>query len=223
METLALYYGTLAAAYVRGSFADAPHAGTPLGELTERERAAIVRFGLDRGARLHRFKRTMGLARVQRVIGILRGLQPDNLLDIGSGRGTFLWPLLDTFPTLPVTAIDRDAGRVAGINLVAAGGVDTLTARHMDATALDFPDGAFDTATMLEVLEHIPDAPAAVREVIRVAKRFAILSVPLHEDDNPEHIHRFTAKTLTEMCLAAGARRVNYEYVLNHLIAIATL
>ena len=34
------------------------------------------------------------------------GIQPTSLLDIGSGRGTFLWPLLDTLPTLPVIAID---------------------------------------------------------------------------------------------------------------------
>src|ERR1700733_13410363 len=51
------------------------------------------------------------LPRVQRVLGSLRRLAPDNLLDIGSGRGTFLWPLLAAFLQLPVTSVDSSERR----------------------------------------------------------------------------------------------------------------
>ena len=43
-----------------------------------------------------------------RVLGTLRGIAPTHLLDIGTGRGVFLWPLLDAFPSLMVTAVERD-------------------------------------------------------------------------------------------------------------------
>ena len=69
------------------------------------------------------------------MLGILKGLGPASLLDVGSGRGVFLWPLLETFPELPVTAIDRDAERVADMQAVRDGGVDRLSARVMDATS----------------------------------------------------------------------------------------
>ena len=35
-----------------------------------------------------------------------RGLAPASLLDVGSGRGAFLWPLLEAFPGLPVIAVE---------------------------------------------------------------------------------------------------------------------
>src|SRR5262249_53551300 len=110
------FYLKLAAAYVRGQLPDAPD-GTP---------EQLVWLGLQTGLRLHRFKRTADLPRVRKVLGILRGLSPESLLDIGSGRGVFLWPLLDAFPGVPVTAIDRSAHRVAHLRAVAAGGVGRL-------------------------------------------------------------------------------------------------
>ncbi|MGZ3680555.1 MAG: class I SAM-dependent methyltransferase, partial [Ktedonobacterales bacterium] len=177
--------------------------------------------GLDSGLRLHRFKRTMGLPRVDKVLGILRGLQPDTLLDIGSGRGAFLWSLLDAFPDLHVTCADILEYRVAGIQAVHDGGVATLAAVRADATALPFADGSFDVVTLLEVLEHIPDTQSALAEVCRVARRFVVLSVPMHPDDNPEHIHLFDQRELSGLLEQQGIARVSAEHVLNHLILVA--
>lgn len=226
------YYQRLAAAYVRGTLGqasefDAPEAAirdlfaAPLDDLAPDQLQAIVQRGLDSGLRLHRFKRTMGLPRVDKVLGILCGLQPDTLLDIGSGRGAFLWPLLDAFPYLRVTCTDILEHRVAGIQTVHEGGVATLVAVRADATALPFADGSFDVVTMLEVLEHIPDTRRALAEVCRVARRFVVLSVPMHPDDNPEHIHLFDQRELTGLLQQQGIARVSAEHVLNHLILVA--
>ena len=170
------YFTRLAAAYVRGALADAParqaHAAlfaTPLAALPEAALTELVALGTAQGLRLHRFKRTMGLARVQKVLGMLRGIQPTTLLDIGSGRGAFLWPLADAFPALPITCVDTLAHRVADIEAVRAGGVAMLSAIHADATALPFDAAAFDVVTMLEVLEHISDTQRALAEACRVA------------------------------------------------------
>lgn len=177
-------------------------------------------MGRSHGLRLHRFKRTMGLPRVQKVLGILRSLQPADLLDIGSGRGAFLWPLLDAFPHLPVTAVDTLAHRMAEMQAVRDGGIITLTVMQADATALDFSDRSFDVVTLLEVLEHIPAYERALAEVCRVARRFLVLSVPSRPDDNPEHLHLFTEPLLRER-LQPYVVRVSVEYVHNHLIVMA--
>ncbi|NTW00981.1 MAG: class I SAM-dependent methyltransferase [Oscillochloris sp.] len=212
----------LAAAYVRGTLGSA--AGiheAPLDTLSADQRAALIALGRARGLRLHRFKRTMGLPRVQAVIGILRGIGATDLLDIGTGRGAFLWPLLDAMPSLPVTATDVLAHRVTDIQRVAEGGLTTLSAAQANALDLSFDDRSFDVVTMLEVLEHIPNTALAIRSVLRVAQRFVIISVPSRSDDNPEHIHLFSAPQLTDLLRAHGAARVSIEYVPGHLIALA--
>ncbi|HUE76188.1 MAG TPA: hypothetical protein VMP10_05105 [Chloroflexota bacterium] len=58
-------------------------------------------------------------------------------------------------------------------------------------------------------------------ESLRVARNFVIASVPSKEDNNPEHIRLFDQASFRTLWLAAGARRVSIEYILNHMIAIA--
>lgn len=183
----------------------------------------IYSAGHGAGLRLHKFKRTMGLARVAKVLGLLQGLAPNTLLDVGSGRGAFLWPLLDCFPHLKVTAIDQNPQRASDLNAVCIGGVDRLSAYCQDVTALDFSDNQFDVVTTLEVLEHIPDYEAAIGEAVRVAKRFVIASVPSTPDDNPEHIHLLTNERLQTAFQKAGCQRLKFDSVLNHLIVVATV
>ena len=219
-------YTRLAAAYVRGKHGQVPEIDlslydAPLDTLDAAQLAALVRIGRAAGLRLHRFKRTMGLPRVAKVLGALKGIAPAELLDIGSGRGAFLWPLLDVFPWLPITALDTLDYRVADIQAVIDGGVGNLTALHGDATRLPFDDGQFDVVTLLEVLEHIPATDRALAEVCRVARRFVVLSVPAKADDNPEHIHLFDAATLDRLLRSAGAVRTTFDYVPGHIIAVA--
>ncbi|HLM55894.1 MAG TPA: methyltransferase domain-containing protein [Pyrinomonadaceae bacterium] len=207
------YFTRLAAAFVRGRLGEAAARGLSDAEL--------VAAGLAAGLRLHKFKRNAELPRVRRVLGILRGLQPATLLDVGSGRGTFLWPLLDAFPDLMVTAVDTDARRVADINAVRDGGVPNLRALRADAAALGVEDKSVDVLTALEVLEHLASPQRAAAEAMRVARGHVVASVPSKEDDNPEHIHLFDRRGFESLLLGAGARGVKVDFVLNHMIAVA--
>jgi 2-polyprenyl-3-methyl-5-hydroxy-6-metoxy-1,4-benzoquinol methylase len=205
------YFAELAAAFVRGSLPSSPG-------LSKTE---LIVLGLQAGLRLHRFKRTADLPRVRRVLGVLRTLAPANLLDIGSGRGVFLWPLLYAFSELPVCAVDRQHHRIAAIDAVRRGGISRLRPGVMDATRLGLADKSVDVVTFLEVLEHLPQPERAAAEAIRVSRRFVVISVPSKEDDNPEHIRLFSKASLEKLLLTAGAQRVSFDSVLNHLIAVA--
>jgi len=207
------YYLELAAAFVLGHRPGLRAEDLPPAALVERGRAD--------GLRLHKFKRNAVLPRVAKVLGILRGLVPAELLDVGSGRGTFLWPLLHELPWLPVTALDADLRRVRDLTAVRDGGIDRLRPLHADANALPLPDDAVDVVTALEVLEHLPEPARAANEIVRVARRFVVASVPSGPDDNPQHIQLFTPTSLRALLLDAGATRVQIEHVPGHMIAVA--
>jgi len=201
-------YTRFAAAYVRGRRPD----------LDGGSDADAVARGVEAGLRLHRFKRTRVLPRISRVLGTLRGIDPCSLLDVGTGRGVFLWPLLEAFPSLPVTCVEVDPERVRQLECVATGGIPNLRVHASDVTALPFDDHAFDVVTALEVLEHVERTEEAVRQIVRVSRRFVLVTVPSHADDNPLHVHAFTAERLRREFLGAGAARVEVDDVLNHLV-----
>ena len=87
------YLTELAACYVRG------HTGL------EGEDQAMVELGYERGLKMYRFKRSE-LPRVTKCIGLLKGLGPSTLLDVGTGRGVFLWTMLTDIPYVDATCID---------------------------------------------------------------------------------------------------------------------
>ena len=199
------YFSELATAFVRGRLQNP---------------AASIDDGLAAGLRLHKFKQNRDLARVRRVLSLLRSLTPTTLLDIGSGRGTFLWPLMAGFPEVAVTAVDVLDQRVADLKAVRQGGIHRLQVFQMDVCELTFPDTSFDGVTILEVLEHLHNPEAALRQALRVARRFVIASVPSTPDENPEHRHLFTVNRLREMAVTGGCPQPKIEHVLNHRILI---
>ncbi|NIM16652.1 MAG: methyltransferase domain-containing protein [Candidatus Aminicenantes bacterium] len=85
-----------------------------------------------------------------------------------------------------------------------------VEAYHMRAEKLEFPDKSFDTVIMLEVLEHLADPYAALSEIVRVARKNLILSVPnlsplevcveynviMHHFFEPTHVNFFTKSML---------------------------
>ena len=173
------------------------------------------------------FKAKEDLSRVQVVLSFLHGIVPagqcNSLLDIGSGRGVFLFPLLRELPNLEVTSLDILPHRVDLLQCIHDGGITNLHPMQSDICSWDAPDKSFDVVTMLEVLEHIPDVEAAARNAIRLARNYIIVSVPSKPDDNPEHIHLFSNEDLQELFLRNGCAKVKFMSVTNHRVMVAYL
>lgn len=224
------YDTLLAAAYVRGVERTAERPllpgemlQIPLEALTDSERFCIVDIGIRAGLKMYHFKKKDDLPRVSAVLGFLQGVQHQSLLDVGSGRGVFLFPFLRDFPDTPVTAVDLLPHRVELLQAVAMGGVKRLTVLQQDICDWDAPDGSFDVVTMLEVLEHIPNVERAVANAVRLARRYVVVTAPSKPDNNPEHIHLLTKEKLTGLFTAAGCDKLKFGGVNGHLLAIASL
>ncbi len=205
------YEEKLAAAYVRGKL-----------QLGDAPPEALITAGEAAGLKLYHFKKKELLPRVKAVLGFLRGVQPESLLDVGSGRGVFLFPFLTEFPWVPVTSVDLLPYRVEMLQYMADGGISNLTALQQDICHWDMAPGSFDTVTLLEVLEHIPDVQAAVNAAVRLARRYVVVTVPSKPDNNPEHIHLLTKAVLTELFSNAGCTKLHFGGVPGHLMLTVT-
>jgi ubiquinone/menaquinone biosynthesis C-methylase UbiE len=92
-------------------------------------------------------------------------------VDVGTGFGALAFLLASVRPDLEIIGIDPEAGLVEGATVVAANlGLDRVSFRTADGTALPFPDGALDLAMCQTVLTHVADAGAVVREMARVLR-----------------------------------------------------
>lgn len=223
------YEAKLATAYVRGvamkkeGLLPQERLKKPLEDLCEQEMARIIQAGEAAGLGMYHFKKRDMLPRVKAVMGFLKGIQPQSLLDVGSGRGAFLFPFLKEFPQTAVTSADILPHRVDMLRAVADGGIDHLTAVEKNICQWEEGESRFDVVTLLEVLEHILDVRAAVANAVRLARRYVVVTVPSQPDDNPEHIHLLTKDILADLFTHAGCTHLHFDGVPGHLVLIAGL
>lgn len=91
------------------------------------------------------------------------------VLDVGAGPGTITVDLARLVAPGQVLGVDRaeavlDTARAAA----AASGLDNVEFRPADAYALDLPDGGYDVVHAHQLLQHLADPVAALREFRRV-------------------------------------------------------
>lgn len=209
-----MYYENLVEAYVMGHI---------LRHNLEVQPTSLIEWGKEQKLKLYHFKKKEYLPRVKRVLGFLKGNSFENLLDVGSGRGVFLFPFMEEFPWIDVTSIDILPHRVEFLENIHIGGVGNLHPKKANLCEQPFAEHSFDVVTMLEVLEHIPDVENAVKAAVKMARKYIIVSVPSKPDDNPEHIHLLTKERLTDLFEKAGCTKLKFDGVNGHLIMVAVL
>ncbi|KAJ3006642.1 hypothetical protein HKX48_009540 [Thoreauomyces humboldtii] len=102
-----------------------------------------------------------------------------NLLDVGCGPGTITADLAALLPTGSVVAIDTedDVLSKAKETCDARGGLANVRFEKGDVHRLSYPDGHFDVVHAHQVLQHVADPVAALREMRRVTKPGGIVAV----------------------------------------------
>ncbi len=189
--------------------------------LEEDDYKKLDEIGKSYNLKLYYFKDKEDLARVKIVLGFLKNICPNTLLDVGSGRGVFLFPFLRDFPDTKVTSLDILDKRIELLNYIHLGGIEGLNPVKANICDASFNENSFDVVTMLEVLEHIPDVKKAIQNAIRIAKSYIVITVPSKEDDNPEHIHLLTKDILTSMFHDCGVNNLKFGGVNGHLFLVA--
>lgn len=130
---------------------------------------------------------------------MLRGRTPGRALDIGAAGGGN-------------TRVLRDLGWQASPLEYGAEGAEVAQERGLavmraDATRLPLADGSLDLVTAFDVLEHLEDDDACVREVARVLKPGGTFLVAVPADPKlwsahdvaVSHVRRYTRSTLTQV------------------------
>jgi ubiquinone/menaquinone biosynthesis C-methylase UbiE len=107
-------------------------------------------------------------------------------LELGCGTGFFLLNLIQAGVAERGSVTDLSPGMVEVALRNAAGLGLPVTGRVADAERIPYPDDSFDLVVGHAVLHHIPDVPAALREVLRVLRpggRFVFAGEPTRYGD----------------------------------------
>lgn len=120
-----------------------------------------------------------------RIMKLLSRLRVESMLDVGGAEGYKSYIARELFG-LKVHTSDlseeacKRAGEIFGVEGTA-----------LDIHDLPFADGQFDVVTCSETLEHVTEPKQAIDELLRVAKKAVIITVPV---EDPEHLEEHYEK-----------------------------
>jgi SAM-dependent methyltransferase len=120
-----------------------------------------------------------------RIMQELARIKGESMLDVGGAEGYKSYLARNLFG-LSVHTSDlseeacKRAEQIFGVKATA-----------LDIHDLPFVDGEFDVVTCSETLEHVTDPKKAIDELLRVAKKAVIITVPV---EDPEHLEEHYTK-----------------------------
>jgi ubiquinone/menaquinone biosynthesis C-methylase UbiE len=146
----------------------------------------VARANRDRDRELQRLRVQAALAwpreaRALEAAGLAEGQQ---VVELGSGPGFYTAQLLEKFPRVHVTAVERDATLIEDAKRNLAGrGLERVTFVHGSADETGLPSDAFDFAFARLLFQHLPDPGATAREAYRCLAPGGAFSVIDVDDD----------------------------------------
>jgi SAM-dependent methyltransferase len=119
--------------------------------------------------------------RTWQILRTLAHLRFDSLLDVGAAEGYKAW-LVRELLHKRVAVCDLSAQACLRAQEIFA-----LTAQQADVHALPYADEAFDVVLCSETLEHVTDITQATAELLRVARKAVVITVPHEPEDLVAH------------------------------------
>lgn len=161
-----------------------------------------------------------------RLKRVKRWLYGNSVLDVGTGRADFLNLIKDDYQ---IAGVDIHKYWVGYCNQVFGWEVSKLG----DVTkGLDFEDGSFDTVTGLQLLEHMEDPEETLKELVRIARKRIILTIPFNEQIPYElcvhcakytpqwgHLHSFNKENIASI-VPDNAKIVGIELICNKVLSL---
>jgi SAM-dependent methyltransferase len=146
------------------------------GDVTVSEDGIVTGNTYDKYGSTNPLVRRM-MAGFERTLDELFGAAgPTSLLDVGCGEGVLVHKWAQLLGGARVVGIDLEEPSIqAGW---AKRQAPNLEYRVMHAENLPFGENEFDTATAIELLEHVPDPEHTLAEMARCAERHLLVSVP---------------------------------------------
>lgn len=140
----------------------------------------------------------------KKVIDILKPLKIDSILDVGCGEGF----TLDKFRKEGIGKKLSGIDNLDEALKLAAKTYPDLDIKRGDIYDIKAKDNTYDLVMATEVFEHLDDPDKAIKELIRVSKKYVMLSVPNEPffiganllrgkylktfGNHPEHINHWT-------------------------------
>ena len=192
---------------------------------------SLLDFGEDVARQLEEIYSKRDVTRRRALARAALGAQPgERIIDVGCGPGFFISELLaEVGPEGAVAGVDSSPEMLA-IARRRTEGAPNVSLHDGDALALPVPDGSFDAAICVQVLEYVEDVARALGEMNRVLRpggRVVVWDVDWatlswHSSDQARMarileawdrhlVHPSLPRTLTRSLAEAGFREVRME------------
>ena len=158
------------------------------------------------------------------VVKTIRPLNIETVLDAGCGEGFTLARLQKEKIGKSYEGIEADDSAIElGKKLY-----PRLNIQKGDIYRLPYKSNSFDLVVCTEVLEHLTEPRKAYRELLRVSKKYVLLSVPnepfftiqrmgrlqnlRHFGAHPEHIQHWTIPSFTKFVKIRGVKLISRKF-----------
>lgn len=190
----------------------------PFPELSATEQETLVREGIARQLpELSRFRKTPLGGIFQKMLTLLNGIRPDNMLEVGFEYLQFTVCWLQHFRYLSAAITETDPRHLAVAYALQKGGMGFLQIQETTPERIFSPHQQFDVAVALDLHRKATHLQDALNGICKTAKRFAIFTFSLHS-------HRRAVPSESELrrwLALAEIPQVKTEITDNRLLVIA--
>lgn len=134
-------------------------------------------------------------------------------IEVGFGEGFYLWEIFRYFPEINICGYDISPYAIQfATQILNAEGIekDRYVLKYGNIfEGLSQADETIDFGVLAEVIEHIPNPEAGVREIVRTLKRGGLLYLTTVIDSNHmDHISNFVSPAVVEKMLVGQGLRI---------------